>query len=112
MRAGSVAVPIHIICTHVAPADLQEMLEAHGSFIKLAVDLRRRVVAGGGGMHADCEAALLEHGSASDDVWGADWYPDTRSVGFESFINIRPRLGNRSLEVQDPARRSIIEKNI
>ncbi len=86
------------------------MLEAQGAFIKLAVDLRRRVVAGGGEMHADCEAALLEDGSEQDDVWGADWYPDSRSVGFESLINIRPRLENRALEIQDPRRRELVEE--
>jgi hypothetical protein len=86
------------------------MLEAQGSYVKLAVDLGRRILAGGGEMHADCEAVLLDDGSEQDHVWGADWYPDDQTVGFDSFINIRPRQGNRSMTVQDASRRRAIEE--
>ncbi len=34
---------------------IEQMLEVFGSYIKLAVDVERGVVAGGGEMHADCE---------------------------------------------------------
>ena len=51
---------------------------------------------------ADCEAVLLENGSKQVDIWGADWYPFTQEVGYESLINIRPRQNNRSMEIQDP----------
>lgn len=49
-----------------------------------------------------CEAVLLENGSKQVDIWGADWYPLTQEVGYESLINIRPRQNNRSMEIQDP----------
>lgn len=100
---------IHVITAAATASQVEEMLQSHQSFIKLAVDIRRRIVAGGGEMHADCEAALLHLGSDQDDVWGADWYPVERTVTFESFINIRPRLGNRSLRIEDAGRRSKIE---
>ena len=35
-----------------------ELLETFGSFIKLAVDVRREWVAAGGELHYDCEQAL------------------------------------------------------
>lgn len=79
------------------------MLDAIGDFVKVAVDVRKEVLAGGGALHADCEEVLLERGSLPDDVWGADWVPRTRSVKFEALINIRPRLGNRSTTLQDQA---------
>jgi hypothetical protein len=82
------------------------MLDALGDYVKLAVDVRRKVLAGGGALHADCESALLEDGSQPADIWGADWNPRTQEVTYESLINIRPRQGNRSMEVQDPALRS------
>jgi hypothetical protein len=89
---------------------LAQMREAFGDvLIKLAVDVEREILAGGGELHADCEAALLDDGSRQQDVWGADWYPLQREVGFESLINIRPRQNNPALEVQDPALRSRIE---
>jgi len=100
---------IHIITDRAIPQQLQEMLEALQMYIKLAVDVRREVIAGGGEMHADCEAALLEDGSAQEDVWGADWFPDSRTVRFQSLINIRPKQGNRSTELKDPTLRATIE---
>ena len=87
-----------------------ELLRPHGSFIKLAVDVRRGIVAAGGDMHADCEQVLLEDDSRQEDLWGADWVPADHSVRFESLINIRPRQDNRSYEVQSPERRALIEK--
>lgn len=81
---------------------MQEMLAVLGIYIKLAVDIQRGILAGGGELHADCERVLLEDGSQQQDVWGADWYPSDRSVGYESLINLRPRQGNRSMEIQDP----------
>jgi hypothetical protein len=76
------------------------MLEAYAYMIKIVVDVRRGTLAGGGEMHADCEALLLELGSEQDDLWGANWYPDEQHIEFESLINIRPRLGNRSMIIQ------------
>lgn len=79
------------------------MLETLNDYIKLAVDIERKILAGGGELHADCEAVLLESGSRQVDIWGADWYPLTQEVGYESLINIRPRQNNRSMDIQDPA---------
>ena len=93
---------IHIIRSHATAQQITEMLEALNDYIKLAVDVRRSILAGGGVMHADCESALLDDGSVQEDVWGADWNPAGQEVSYESLINIRPRQGNRSLEVSDP----------
>lgn len=100
-----------IIIRELATRDqIAHMSEAFGeSLIKLAVDVERQILAGGGELHADCEAALLQDGSQQHNIWGADWYPLDQQVGFESLINIRPRQQNFTLEVQDPALRSQIE---
>ena len=103
---------IHLITEKVTSEHMREMLETLQTYIKLAVDVRRRVVAGGGGMHADCEAVLLSDGSSQNDVWGADWIPDTREVRFESLINIRPKQGNKSMTIMDPTLRATIESII
>jgi len=99
---------IHIIRSRATAQQMTEMLEALDGYIKLAVDVERGILAGGGAMHADCESALLADGSVQENVWGADWYPSSQQVAYESLINIRPRQGNRSLEVNDPAIRSRI----
>jgi len=91
---------IHLIYTRATPQEIKEMLEVYGDFIKLAVDVERNVLAGGGKLHADCEAVLLDDGSNNDYIWGADWYPFSQKLEFEAMLNIRPRLGNRSMYLQ------------
>ena len=100
---------IHVVTERATPQHMQEMLEELKTYIKLAVDIRRRLIAGGGASHADCEAALLENGSQQTDIWGADWFPASQEVRFESLINIRPSAGNRSISIQDASLRAIIE---
>lgn len=80
---------------------LEAMLEPLSVYIKVAVDIRQGILAGGGVLHADCEAALLEAGSQQGDIWGADWIPEGQQVRYEALINIRPRQGNRRLEIED-----------
>lgn len=80
---------------------VKEMLEALESYVKPAVDIESHTLAGGGILHADCEAVLLENGSVQANVWGADWLSFTQEVTFESLINIRPRQNNFGLEVED-----------
>ena len=101
---------IHIIRERATEEQVREMLEALQTYIKLAVDIRRRVVAGGGGMHADCEAVLLEDGSRQADVWGAGWVPEGQEVRFESLINIRPQQQNRSMTIEDRTLRTSVEQ--
>lgn len=54
---------IYIVRVHATSTQMKEMLAALGIYIKLAVDIRRGILAGGGELHADCERALLEDGS-------------------------------------------------
>jgi hypothetical protein len=91
---------IHIVRSKVTPEQVTEMLNEYESMIKIVVDTRRRILAGGGEMHSDCETVLLEDGSEQDDLWGANWYPAEQEIVFESLINIRSRLGNRSILIQ------------
>jgi hypothetical protein len=101
---------ILIIREQATVEEIEQMAETYvGLMIKLAVDVEREILAGGGELHADCEQTLLEDGSQQENVWGADWYPEVRRVGFESLINIRPRQQNRSMEIKDPVLREKIE---
>jgi hypothetical protein len=102
-------VKILLLRDRAFPQQVSEMLEALQTFIKLAVDVERNVMAGGGAMHADGEAVLLQEGSRQEDIWGADWDPYAQEVHFEALINIRPRQGNRSMMIQNPEIRSRVE---
>ena len=100
---------IHILRTKVAPEQVTEMLNEYESMLKIVVDIWRRIRAGGGEMHADCESVLLDNGSEQDDLWGAIWYPAEQRIAFESLINIRPRVGNRSILIQNEDIRQQVE---
>ena len=103
---------ILIVDSKATSESIVQMLEALKDYVKVAVDIRRKILAGGGVMHADCEAKLLESGSSQRDIWGADWYPKDKTVGFESLINIRPRQNNRSMEIKDTKIRMNVERII
>jgi hypothetical protein len=92
---------IYIIRDKATPEQIKDMFEMLQTYIKLAVDIDRRILAGGGAMHADCESVLLDDGSQQESIWGADWDPSAQQVTFESLINIRPRQNNPSMEILD-----------
>jgi len=94
---------IHILRSRATKQQLDEMLETLGVYVKLAVDIRRGILARGGPLHADCEAALIDEGSRQEDIWGADWIPSTQQIRFEALINIRPHQNNPSMEILDPS---------
>ena len=100
---------IFILTKRPTPEQVAEMLKPFGTYIKLAVDVERELVAAGGDLHYDCEQALLDDGSRQENVWGADWDP-AGEVRFESLINIRPKQGNPSLELQSPELRAQVER--
>jgi hypothetical protein len=95
-------------------ARLAELAEASfGDFVKGVVDVRRRVLAIGGELHSDEEAALLEDGSRQTDLWGINLYPGetgTDWIEFDSMINVRPSQGNRSRGVDDEGLRASIRE--
>jgi hypothetical protein len=100
---------IHFLVQPATQVQIQEMLQQYDNMVKIVVDIRRRCLSGGGEMHADCETILLDNGSEQDDLWGANWYPIEQRIEFESLINIRPRLGNRSIIIQDENLRRQVE---
>jgi len=100
---------IYIFRDKPASEQVAEMLKEYETMIKIVVDIRRRILSGGGEMHSDCESVLLEDGSEQDDLWGANWYPASQEIVFESLINIRPRLGNRNILIQSEELRRQVE---
>ena len=98
----------------IAPVELRRLVDLYfGDMVKIVVDVRRRVAAVGGELHADAEQVLLSQGSAQADLWGANYYPGRGPDGcleYTALINIRPSQGNRSMEIQDAeTRRAVCE---
>lgn len=102
---------IHVLTSKATSAQIQEMLETFSDMrmIKIVVDIELDILAGGSGMHYECEQILLEKGSKQENLWGANWFPDEQAIEFESLINIRPRQ-NRNIIIQDEAIRKEVER--
>ena len=103
-----------IVRDRISRTDLARMArEQFGDWIKAVVDVSREVMAVGGDLHADDEAALLADGSRQWDLWGINLYPgETGSdwIEFDSMINLRPSQGNRSRGVDDEQVRARIRE--
>ena len=85
--------------------------EQFGDLVKAVVDVGRGIMAVGGELHADEEAALLEDGSRQEDLWGVNLYPakaESEWIEFDSMINVRPSQGNPSRNLEDAATRERI----
>jgi uncharacterized protein DUF5674 len=103
-----------VVDRRIDPAELRRLLELYfGEMVKFVVDVRRRIAAVGGELHADAEQRLLEAGSAQEDLWGANYYPGRGAeecIEYTALINIRPSRGNRSMEIQDTEIREVVRE--
>ena len=108
------AAPLRIIRSAVGRADLASLAESQfGDMVKAVVDVARGVMAIGGELHADEEAALIDDGSRQSDLWGINLYPGEQGAGwieFDSMINVRPAQGNRTRDVEDERLRDAIRR--
>jgi hypothetical protein len=108
------ASPVLIVRDSVTRDTLARMAEKQfGDMIKGVVDVSRCVMAIGGELHSDEEAALLEDGSIHQDLWGINLYPNDTGdalIEYDSMINVRPSQGNRSRGVEDEALRARIRE--
>ena len=83
-----------ILRERISRAELARRAEDRfGDWIKAVVDVSRGIMAIGGDLHADDEAALLADGSRQRDLWGINLYPGESGgdwIEFDSMINLRP----------------------
>ena len=83
--------------------------------VKAVVDIEKGIMAIGGELHADAEALLAERGSKSNNMWGINLYPEKSADGwieFDSMINLKPILNNRSRDVENIDTRNKIREII
>ena len=76
----------------------------YGDMIKGVVDVDQELLALDAELHSDLEGLLLKEGSQQEALWGINLYPeadDEDFLEFDSLINIRPRQGNRSRDVEN-----------
>lgn len=104
---------IRIVREKLSRKELQKIAEERfGDLVKAAVDIEQEIIALGPELHADAEAELIEkEGSRRENVWGINLYPAETGdafLEFDSMINLKPALGNRTRGVDDDATRKKI----
>ena len=101
-----------VVKDRISIDELKELArEMFDNFVKAVVDVEKRVMSVGGELHSDEEAQLIEQGSKQHDLWGINLYPEMEDdcwIEFDSLINIRPSVGNRTRGVNSPEIREAI----
>ncbi len=92
--------------------ELKEMMQKmFGNLVKAVVDVEKGIMAVDGELHADLEVLLSEDGSKRESLWGINIYPEIEGderIEFDSMINLKPYLGNRTRGVEDASIRGKI----
>ena len=85
--------------------------EQYVDIIKAVVDIEQGFLGVGGELHVDIQTILIEkENSQAQNTWGINLYLDKTGedfIEFDSMINLKPVLGNKSRGVED---RSIQDK--
>ena len=97
---------IVILKNPITTVDLKRIAsEGFGDIIKAVVDVEKEIMAIGGELHVDIEVVLMEnHSSLHQNTWGINLYPNQTGdefVEFDSMINLKPSIGNRTRNVED-----------
>ena len=88
---------------------LKQIAEDLDGYVKVVVDIRRKILSAGGKLHVDGERILLKDGSKQADLWGGGIDLETNEIDFDSMINLRPGQNNSSREVLDQEIRKEME---
>jgi hypothetical protein len=104
-----------IVKNKISIKKLNELAKAaFGELVKAVVDVENEVMVVGGELHSDEEAFLLQRGSKQQNLWGINLYPgkypNKEWIEFDSIINLRPFLGNKTRGVDNPKVREKIVK--
>lgn len=92
---------------------LEEMAKKmFGNLVKAMVDIEKRIMAVDAPMHADLLELLIEkENSEPKNLWGINIYPGKTGddfIEFDSIMNLKPDLGNKTRGVEDENVRKII----
>jgi hypothetical protein len=90
-----------IIQKKASEADLIKLAKHFQGYIKIVVDVERKILAGGSKRHVDDEKILLADGSRQMDLWGGGLDLETKEIDYNSIINLRPNQSNPSRDILD-----------
>ena len=90
--------------------EIEKLREQFDIYIKTVIDVKKKICSAGCGRHFESEKILLDNGSKQEDLWGGGFDLETKTIDCNSMINIRPRQGNTSNEIQNAKIRKDFEK--
>lgn len=86
--------------------------EQYGDLIKAVVDVAQGIMGVGGELHVDIQSLLIKNaGSKGDTTWGINLYLDKMDddfIEFDSMVNLKPLIGNRTRGVENEVVRATI----
>jgi hypothetical protein len=96
---------IKIVKDKITKAELEELAEEfYVEMIKGVADIENNLIALGGEWHMDANQVLIDNGSNQENLWGFNIYlnkPKEEMLEYNSLINIRPKQGNKSMEIEN-----------
>lgn len=96
---------IRIIRDKITKLELEKLAkEFYVEMVKGVADIERDIIALGGEWHIDANSILIEDGSKQNNLWGFNIYlnkPKESRLEYNSLINIRPKQGNRNMEIEN-----------
>lgn len=102
-----------MIITKLEPftkSEINKLKEQFDVYIKTVIDINKKICSAGMDRHFEGEKVLLNQGSKQSDIWGGGVDLETKTIDFNSFINIRPNDNNFSSEIQNAQIRAEYEE--
>ncbi len=96
---------MQVVDQKLSAQEISALSVKYGDYVKVTVDIDKKILVIGCELHADGEKILLDLGSHQDNIWGGGINFKTRGVDATAVLNLRPKLNNLSLEILDPDRR-------
>lgn len=81
--------------------EIEKLKEQFEVYIKTVIDIENKICSSGMDRHFEGEQILLTKGSKQSNIWGGGIDLESKTIDFNSFINIRPNDNNNSNEIQD-----------
>lgn len=88
-----------ILKNKASKADIEKTAEHFKGYIKVVVDIERKILCAGADKHVDEEQILLADGSKQDNLWGGGIDIETYEIDYNSMINLRPNQDNPSRDI-------------
>ena len=94
---------LQILRTKATKAQIDNAAIDLQGYIKVVVDIDKRILTAGGERHVDGEQMLLADGSHQSSLWGGGFDTETKEIDYNSMINLRPTDQNPSREILSAA---------